>query len=266
MRSRSVDDTEQAIMDCVELQGRIAVVTGGASGIGAACCRLFAQEGARVVIFDRNADAASELAREIGSLATVQTTDVTDDDGVRNAMETCASHFGGIHILINNAGIAVRKTVAELDDSDWCKVIDVNLRGAFLCSKYALPHMARPGGSIVHMASVVGMTGLRNRAAYSASKGGLIALMRNMAMDYAPHGIRVNCVCPGFVRTPFTRGIFNDPDKKQRLTALHPLGRLGESEDIAQAVLFLASDRSSWITGQALAVDGGFTSGYGADV
>jgi NAD(P)-dependent dehydrogenase (short-subunit alcohol dehydrogenase family) len=122
------------------------------------------------------------------------------------------------------------------------------------------------GGSIVHMASVVGVVGVRNRAAYSTTKGAIVALTRNMALDYAADGIRVNCLCPGFTRTPLTRALFDDPERLAKLTALHPLGRLGEPDDIAHAVVFLASDESSWITGQAIAVDGGFTAGHAVDI
>lgn len=250
---------------CGRLSGKTAVITGGGSGIGAACCRLFTKEGARVAVLDRDAGAAHTVAVELGADALGVGVDVTDGMQVRAVMAECASRFGRIDILINNAGIAVRRPVEDLEDEDWKRVMDVNLRGAFLCSKYALPHISA-GGSIIHMSSVVGITGVRNRAAYSASKGGLVALMRNMAVDYASRGIRVNCICPGFVRTPFTAALFADEERRNRLTGLHPLGRLGEPEDIARAALFLASDESSWITGHALVVDGGFSSGYALDV
>jgi NAD(P)-dependent dehydrogenase (short-subunit alcohol dehydrogenase family) len=160
----------------------------------------------------------------------------------------------------------VRNPVDLEDAEGWDRVHRVNVRGAFLCSKHAVPYMFDAGGAIVHMASVVGVTGVRNRAAYSASKGAIVALTRNMAMDYAARRIRVNCVCPGFTRTPMTAGLFADPERLAALTALHPLGRLGEPEDVAAAVVFLASDEASWITGVALAVDGGFTAGHGAGV
>lgn len=251
---------------CNRLRGKNAVITGGGSGIGAACCRLFVHEGARVGVLDRDARAAVSVAAELGDGALAVVIDVTDGRQVRDAMATCASRFGHIDILINNAGIAVRRSVEELEDEDWKRVMDVNLRGAYLCSKYALCHMPAAGGSIIHMSSVVGITGVRNRAVYSASKGGLIALMRNMAMDCASRAIRVNCICPGFVRTPFTAALLADEERRKKLTDLHPLGRLGEPDDIARAALFLASDESSWITGHALAVDGGFSSGYSLDV
>jgi NAD(P)-dependent dehydrogenase (short-subunit alcohol dehydrogenase family) len=227
---------------------------------------LFAKEGARVIILDRNRSAAEDVANSAGAAATAMCVEITREAEVREAMDAAAANHGTIHVLVNNAGIAVRRAVSELGDDDWQRVIDVNLRGAFLCSKHAMPYLARQGGSIIHMSSVVGITGVRNRAVYSASKGGLIALMRGMAMDYASRGVRVNCVCPGFVRTPFTAALLADPERDAKLTALHPLGRLGQPEDVAEAVLFLASDASSWITGQALAVDGGFSAGTAVDI
>lgn len=241
----------------MRLANKVAVITGGASGIGEACWRTFDREGARVAILDRKSHQAPD--------ALMLSADVTSETEVEAAMIECASRFGRIDVLVNCAGIAVRERVGELEDKDWQRVIDVNLRGVFLCSKYALPHMGR-GGSIIHMSSVVGITGVRNRAVYAASKGGLVALMRNMAMDYAAQGIRVNCICPGFVRTPFTAGLFADEERKAKLTSLHAMGRLGEPEDIANAALFLASDEASWITGVALAVDGGFSAGFALDI
>jgi NAD(P)-dependent dehydrogenase (short-subunit alcohol dehydrogenase family) len=249
----------------MRMKNKFVVVTGGASGIGAACCRLFAREGARVAVLDRDEQGARLLRDEIGGSAAAFRIDVAVEDDVREGMSAIAAEFGRIDVLVNNAGIAVRCPAGELSDADWQRVMDVNLRGAFLCSKHALPHL-HPGGSIIHMSSVVGITGTRNRAVYSASKGGLVALTRNMAMDYAGKGIRVNCICPGFVRTPFTAKLFSDEDRRNKLQALHPLGRLGEPDDVANAVLFLASDEASWITGIALPVDGGFSAGHGVDV
>lgn len=250
----------------MRFKARVAVVTGGGSGIGAACCRLLVAEGANVLVLDCNGQAAENVAATLGSAASPAAVDVTSEAEVQNAMRAFAERFGTIHVLVNNAGVAVRRSASELDDEDWRRVIDVNLRGAFLCSKHAVPHIARQGGSIIHMASVVGITGVRNRAAYSASKGGLVALTRNMAMDYAQSAVRVNCVCPGFVRTPFTKALLADPEREARLTSLHPLGRIGEPDDIAKTVLFLASDDSSWITGQVIAVDGGFSAGSTIDI
>jgi len=220
------------------------VITGGASGIGAATAEKLRRQGARVIVLDR-AEA-----------------DVSDEEQVRAFFDGID---GPIHGLVNSAGIAVRKTVAEQDVESWDRVMAVNVKGAYLCSKHALPKM-EGGASIVHLSSVVGLTGVRNRSAYSTSKGAIVALTRNMAVDFAPRRIRVNCVCPGFTRTPFTEALLSDPEKEAKLLALHPLGRLGEASDIASAICCLLSEEASWITGQALAVDGGFTAGFAVDV
>lgn len=238
----------------MRVRDKVAVVTGGASGIGAATAKRLAEEGARVVILDANPPAEPPFEN-----ATSLLVDVRSEAEVQSAMEEVARRFGCVDSLINNAGIAIRKPVGEADEASWTDVVDVNLKGAFLCSKHALRFMPR-FGSIVHMSSVVGITGVRERGAYSAAKGALVALARNMAMDYAERGIRVNCICPGFVRTPFIQGLISEPEREKKLTSMHPLGRLGEPEDIANAVLFLVSDESSWITGHALVVDGGFSS------
>jgi NAD(P)-dependent dehydrogenase (short-subunit alcohol dehydrogenase family) len=188
--------------------------------------------------------------------------DVGDEEQVRRAIEP----IGRLDAVINSAGIARRFAVCEQDASGWDEVMRVNLRGTFLVSKYAIEKMIDRGGSIVHMASVVGLTGVRNRSAYVASKGGVIALTRNMALDYAKNRIRVNCLCPGFTKTPLIQGLMNDGERLAKITALHPLGRLGNPEDIGHAVVFLVSDESTWITGQSIAVDGGFTAGHATDI
>lgn len=229
----------------MRLQNKRVLVTGAASGIGLACADRCESEGAFVTRVDR-----AEF-------------DVTDETAVNRFFASLAAP---LDVLINSAGIAVRQPVDQQDAASWDAVFAVNVRGSFLCSRAAVPLMKPNGGSIIHMASVVGLTGVRNRAAYSSSKGAIIALTRNMAMDYAQFRIRVNCLCPGFTRTPLTKGLFADPERLAKLTALHPLGRLGEPDDIAAAALFLASDEAGWITGQAIAVDGGFTAGHAVDV
>jgi NAD(P)-dependent dehydrogenase (short-subunit alcohol dehydrogenase family) len=208
---------------------------------------------------------ADELAAQ-GYEALALGIDVSCEDDVGAGIAKTLAKFGKIDILQNNAGIAVRHPVTEEDEANWDKCMAVNLKSVFLCSKHAIPHMLNRGGSIVNMASVTGMVGVRNRSAYSASKGAIVALTRNMALDYARFQIRVNCVCPGFTRTPLIKGLLADPEKERRLVATHPLGRLGTPEDIANAIVFLASDLSSWITGQALAVDGGFGVGAYEDI
>jgi NAD(P)-dependent dehydrogenase (short-subunit alcohol dehydrogenase family) len=244
----------------VRVRDKVAIITGGGSGIGAAASRLLQQEGARVVILDTKAPVEPPFEE-----AVCLTTDVRSEDEVQRAIEFVAHKFGCVDVLVNNAGVALRQSVGEADVASWDEVMAVNVRGAFLCSKQALRFMPR-NGSIIHMASVTGITGVRGRGSYSASKGALVALTKTMAMDYAERQIRVNCICPGFVRTPFIKTITNDEARRDRLTAMHPLGRLGEPEDIANAVLFLASDESSWITGHALVVDGGFSAGRAVEI
>jgi NAD(P)-dependent dehydrogenase (short-subunit alcohol dehydrogenase family) len=221
---------------------KMAVVTGGASGIGAATVSLLRAEGAEVLVLDK------------------ANCDVTDEAAVAAAMA-----LPRIDILVTCAGIAVRNPVDQQDAAGWDRVFEVNVKGSFLVAKHALPKMLA-GSAIVHVASVVGTTGFRQRAAYSASKGAIVALTRNMALDYAARGIRVNCVCPGFVRTPFIQPILDDAGRVARLAALHPLGRLGTAEDVAKSIAFLASDDAAWITGHALAVDGGLAAGHAAEI
>ncbi|HYI93037.1 MAG TPA: SDR family NAD(P)-dependent oxidoreductase [Bryobacteraceae bacterium] len=240
----------------MRVRDKVAIVTGGASGIGAATAKLLAQEGARVAILDTHPAVEPPFDDAVSLRA-----DVRSESEVQSAIEEVARRFGCVDVLVNNAGIAIRQAVAEADEASWTAVVDVNVKGAFLCSKHALRFMPR-FGSIVHMSSVVGITGVRDRGAYSAAKGALVALTRNMAIDYADRQIRVNCICPGFVKTPFIQGLIADSDREKKLTAMHPIGRLGEPEDIAKAVLFLASDDASWITGHALVVDGGFSAGH----
>ncbi|HUQ95156.1 MAG TPA: SDR family oxidoreductase [Bryobacteraceae bacterium] len=225
------------------LSKKIIVVTGAASGIGKAAAELCEHEGAQVVRLDR-------LECDVADLRSV---------------EAAFAGIPRIDGLVNSAGVATRHPLVEQDEAGWDAVIDINLKGSYLCAQQAIPRMSK-GGSIVHIASAVGLIGVRNRAAYTASKGALVALTRNMALDYAPHGIRVNCICPGFARTGLTKALFDNPERKARIEAMHPLGRMGEPEDIAKAVLFLLSEDASWITGIALPVDGGFSAGHLHDV
>jgi len=251
------------------LKEKTAIVTGGGSGIGRASAQGLGREGARVAIFDCNMEAAKQTVADLaaqGCEAASFTVDVSREEEVRAAVSEVSARFGYIDILLNNAGIAIRNPVAEQDEAGWDACMAVNLKGVFLCAKHVIPYMLKRSGSIINISSVTGIVGVRNRSAYSASKGAIVALTKNMALDYARFQIRVNCVCPGFTRTPMAEALLLDPEKQGRLIGMHPLGRLGTPEDIANAVVFLASDLSSWITGQAIAVDGGFGVGASEDV
>jgi len=226
------------------------VVTGAASGLGLAIAKAAEAEGAVITALDRVAS----------PFATSRICDISDEESVKRAL----TGLTRIDAVVNSAGIARRATVTEAHMADYDAVMAVNVRGAFLVSKYALPHLRAFGGAILHLSSGVATTGTRNRAAYSASKGAIVSLTKNMALDYAADKVRVNCLCPGFVNTPLLASL--PPERRAKLTALHPLGRLGEPEDVAHMALFLISDQASWITGQAIAVDGGFNVGHTEDV
>jgi len=252
----------------MRLHGKVCIITGAGSGLGKGIALVFAREGSRVVIAEIQEEPGQATAQQIkaeGGEALFLRTDITRASEVEKMVEGTVKAYGRIDILVNNAGINPSRTpVHETSEEAWDQTLAVNLKGAFLCSKYVLPAMIKQGGgSIIHVASVVGGLGCSDRAAYSASKGGMIALARNMAVDYARYNIRVNSLSPGFVETDLTRIYFNkmretDPKKLERIVAHHPMGRLGKPEDEAYAALFLASDESPWVTGLDLAVDGGF--------
>ena len=229
---------------------RHIVVTGAASGLGLAVARAAEAEGAIVTALDRNAVLFADS----------HACDVSDEAAVASAL----AHLPRIDALVNAAGVPLRQPVADTDMDDYDRLMAVNLRGSFLVSKLALPRMKTHGGAILHFSSCVGVTGARNRAAYSASKGAIIALTRSMALDYAADGIRVNCLCPGFVDTPLLARM--PPERRARLAAAHPLGRIGTVDDVTPMALLLLSDAATWITGQAIGVDGGFSAGHLEDI
>ncbi|MED1470401.1 glucose 1-dehydrogenase [Bacillus salipaludis] len=245
----------------MKLAGKVAVVTGGASGIGEFTVREMVEEGAKVVIADLNDDLGSKLVEELNQeepqVAYIHV-DVTKEDQVENMIELAVSEFGKIDILYNNAGIGSLSPSAELPFEEWRKVLSVNLDGVFLAAKHAIKAMQKNGGgSIVNTASILGHVGQAQTAPYTASKGAVVNLTRTLAVEYAKDNIRVNAVSPGYIETPLLNQL--DEAMKNHLISLHPIGRLGKPEEIAKAVVFLASDDASFVTGSNLLVDGGYT-------
>jgi NAD(P)-dependent dehydrogenase (short-subunit alcohol dehydrogenase family) len=247
------------------LSGKVAVITGAASGIGRATASLFAREGAKVVVVDIDEQAGKQAVENIraeGGEAMFVKADITIATDVQNAMRATVQKYGKLDILVNNTGISPTGTVVDTKEEVWDRIIDTNLKGVFLGSKYAIPEM-RKGGVIVNMASISGLVARQGEAAYDASKGGVVMLTKAMALDHVPQKIRVNCVCPGTIRTPLIERIIaesaNPEESLKKFESLHPIGRLGKPEEVAHAVLYLASDESSFVTGSALVVDGGRT-------
>ncbi len=250
-------------MSRFELKNQCAIVTGAGKGIGLATASAFARAGADVAVLDINADAAREAARSIatsGRKAIALACDVTDAMQVESAFDEAASALGGIDILVNNAGTAVRKTALELSLEQWDQVMDLNVKATFLASRTAVRHMMRRGGgSIVNLASIMGLSGgLYPNASYQASKGAVVNLTRALALEWASEKIRVNAVAPTFVRTDLTVPIFSDPVAFERVMANTPLGILPDVDDIALAILYLASPAARCVTGITLPVDSGY--------
>ena len=240
-----------------ELDGQVAIITGGASGIGRATAVRFAAEGARVAVFDRDGDAAERVAQEVGGKA--HAVDVRDGDALSAAVRAVADATGRVDVLFNNAGSGDLRPLHTVDDKLWHRLIDVNLTGTFNGMRAVVPIMLEAGrGVIVNNASVSALTPTRNEAAYSAAKAGVVALTKSGALEYGPE-VRVNCVAPGHVRTPLTAVWEQFPDVFDPVARQIPLGRIGHADEIAEVVLFLASGRSSYITGQTLVVDGGIS-------
>ncbi|MGG4497626.1 SDR family NAD(P)-dependent oxidoreductase [Brevibacillus reuszeri] len=240
---------------------KVAIVTGGASGIGETTVRQFASEGAKVVIADfspRGQELADQLNAE-GHEALYVKTDVTKEDEVKQMVSATVERFGKVDILFANAGIAKDNAAHKLSLDDWQRTIDINLTGVFLCDKYVIEQMLAQGtgGAIVNCGSIHSHAGKAGVTAYSSAKGGVKLLSQTLGITYAKEGIRVNAVCPGYIDTPLIAG--RTEEMNQHLISLHPMGRLGKPEEVAKAVLFLASDDASFVTGTSLLVDGGYT-------
>lgn len=249
------------------LSGKTAFITGGGTGIGRACALLFAREGAKVAIAARRTDKLDAVAQEIiaeGYEALALECDVTKKTSVEKALRATEERFGALNVIVNNAGALHVGSAEETSEEDWNRVMATNLTGTFLVSQAAVPVLRRAGGgSIINIGSYLGLVGLKNRAAYCASKGGVTLLTKAMALDHAPEKIRVNCICPALVETEMAlSGMARMPDpvayRKLRESQI-PLGRAGKPEEVAQLAVFLASDESAWMTGNAIALDGGST-------
>ena len=248
----------------MRLKNKVAIITGAGSGIGKAMALLFAKEGASVVIATRSDDGLkveNEIKKKGGSALFVKT-DVSDASSVHSMVNQVIKKFKRIDILVNNAGIMPGGTVETTSEQTWDDVMSINLKGIFLCSKFAIPHLRKTkNASIINIASEWGLSGGQNVVAYCASKGGVVNMTRAMALDHARVGIRVNCIAPGPIKTKMLTGFF-DNDALKYIAGMVPLGRLGNPEEVANVALFLASVESSFVTGSVYSVDGGDMAGY----
>lgn len=246
----------------MRLQDSVAVITGGASGIGAATARTLVREGARVVLADLDTEAGEALVGELGAdRARFVRTDVTDENQVAALFDSAEQWAGIADVVFNNAGIGHMGASHELPTEQWQQVVDINLTGVFLVAREAVRRQYEAGvaGSLINCASILGHMGQSQTAAYTAAKGGVVNLSRTLGMEYGPHDIRVNAVCPGYIETPLLAGL--DAETRRVLTERHAMGRMGRPEEVANAVLFLASAEASFVTGSSLMVDGGYTAG-----
>ncbi|HTM70450.1 MAG TPA: glucose 1-dehydrogenase [Luteimonas sp.] len=249
---------------------RICIVTGAAQGIGRACALRLAEEGAQLALFDVIDDPGRSLASELerrGLSARYWHVDVSSEASVKAAIDGVAEHFGGIHVLVNNAGISgATAPTDQLTEAEWDQVQAINVKGVFFCTKHVIPHLRQAGGgSIVNLSSIYGLVGAADVPAYHASKAAVAMMAKNDALIYAPDGIRVNSIHPGFIWTPMVEHHLRASGEddlaagREALAKLHPLGHVGEPDDIAWGVVYLASDESKFVTGSALVIDGGYT-------
>ena len=244
----------------LKLDKKIVLITGGSRGIGRAIAKLFVDEGANVVITSKNQKKLQQTSKELGNLFFV-TADIKNEKDVKNVINKTIMKFGRIDILVNNAGsLPKMKQLHQISEKEWKEIIDVNLNGQFRFTKAVIPHMQKNGGSIINISSDAGLKAFENfyADAYVAAKAAIILLTKSWALEYAKNNIRVNCVCAAVINTDMTKSLWLDTKEKRKTTAAeHPLGRIGTGEDVAKAVLYFASDDSSWTTGAVLPVDGG---------
>jgi len=253
----------------MRLKSKVAIITGSSKGIGKGCAQVLAQEGAAVIIVSRTEATGLAMVKEIqdkGGKAIYVQTDVSRSQQVQNMIKGAIDEFGRLDILINNAGYHISKNIEETSEEEWDFIINTNLKSVFLCSKYALPHLRKTKGCIINMSSMVGLVGQSNAGAYSATKGGIVAMTKGMSLDFARDGIRVNCICPGWIKTPLVDDWFSQQPDEQKareyINSVHPLDRIGTIEECGRVALFLAAEDSAFMTGSILTVDGGVTLGY----
>lgn len=253
-----------SVWDSFRLEGKAALVTGGSKGLGLAMAYALAEAGADIALCSRNLEEAHQAAQEItaktGRKAVGYRADVTDKDDVRELAQFCRDELGKIDILLNNAGVNVRKPTPELTEGDWNSVLDISVKGSFLCAQEFMPEMiARKWGRVVMLGSIMSFVSLPGRAAYATAKSALIGLTRTLALEGAPHGVTVNCLCPGPFETPMNRVLMNDPEAYKAFLSKIPLGRWGQPEELGGAIVYLCSDASAFMTGTTLTLDGGWT-------
>lgn len=246
----------------MNLKNKVAIVTGSRRGIGKAIALALAKAGANVVVSDINIDDCNKVVEEIKDIngnALAVKADVSNPEDVSKMINLTTEKFGKVDILVNNAGIYMQKSLTDVTEQDFDRILDINLKGVFLCSKAAVPEMIKQGkGKIINIASIAGQVGFANSSAYCASKGGIINMTRELALELGQYKINVNAIGPGVIETPMTKDLLEDKATKETLLANIPLNRIGKPEDIANAALFLASDNSDYITGITLFVDGGW--------
>ncbi|CAN5885682.1 SDR family NAD(P)-dependent oxidoreductase [soil metagenome] len=251
-------------IDRFRLDGRVALITGGARGLGRVIAEALASAGASVALTARNAESAEAAARDLAETADAEAiglgVDVTKAADVEAMVSNTIKRFGRLDILVNNAGINIRRPIEQLEESEWDQVLDTNLKGAWLCCRAVAKPLKEQGwGRVINVSSMLGEVGLAERTPYCSSKGGMTLLTRTLALEWAPFGINVNAICPGPFATEINRPLLNDPEKRAAMEAKLPIGRWGDPHELGPAAIFLASEASSYMTGATLVIDGGYT-------